>query len=153
MRKGKGGTKGLMSKQQIFGVEDWMWSHLALWAPLAGSEPRQECSLYMWPSCQVWQVFLRLKCIKTGRDWGLIPAASLTSENWVHRHNEEPPDPSSIPPPTPASPTPQRQGTQANWRGLQVTFQHTQREAALHRPGDKLAEAQMSFLQQCVCSF
>ena len=40
----------------------------------------------------------------------------------------------------------------AKRRGLQVAFQHPQREAALHRPGGKLPESQMSLLQQRVLS-
>ena len=73
---------------------------------------------------------------------------SCSLSDWVCRHDEEPPDPSSLPHLLPPwLPQPCKGGTQAKRRGLQVAFQHTHREAAPHRPADKLAEAQMSFLQ------
>ena len=108
MRKGKGGTKGPMHKQHIFGARGLNVISLGTLGSTPGSEPRQACSLYMWPSCQVWQVFLRLKCVTTGRNWGFTPAAFLTECAGTMRSLQ-------IPPPYltsshPGSPNPARGG-------------------------------------------
>lgn len=127
--------------------EDWTRSHLALWAPPAGSEPWQECFIRMWPSCQVWQIFLRLKCVKTQEEivgsFLQKDLRELSAPGAMRRLQISP----SL---SPALQDGVR--ARAKRRGLYVAFQHPQREAALHRPGGKLPQTQMSLLQQCVLS-